>query len=323
MKILSILSATSNPLGMIFTHRQIDSLNRAGIENQYFFIPSEGLTIPRLIRLIHDLRTLIRNSKPDLVHSQYGMLYAFIAAYSNLRPLVITFHGSDLNKVTSDSFLKNAKKKILSNLAILRARQVICVSAAVAENIWWRKSIVNIVPLGINLDEFRPMDRREARSILGWKEDEIVILFNANNPVIKRLDLAEQSMHILKKSFPYARLEILYGKEDNRERIPTLLNASDCLLLCSDSEGSPTMVKEAMACNLPVVGVDVGDVRERLKGVEPSAVTAREPSALAHAISLILRSQKPSNGRGKLIADRLSEEAVAEKIREVYLKVLK
>ena len=137
------------------------------------------------------------------------------------------------------------------------------------------------------------------------------------------MDIAEQVITIVKKSLPNARLEVLDAKQDNRKLIPLILNASDCLLLCSDSEGSPTMVKEALACNIPVVSVDVGDVKERLESVDHSRITEKEPHALASAVIEVVKSTRSSSGRNKLIADHLSEEAVAEVIREVYVKVVK
>jgi teichuronic acid biosynthesis glycosyltransferase TuaC len=318
MKVLSILAATQSPLGMIFTHRQIGSLEKLGVENQSFFIPAKGLTFRGLMRLARELRRTIKKFNPDLIHVQYGTIYAFVGAFTNCRPLVITFHGSDLNTLPAEKFIKTIQKKIFSNLAVLRAKQVICVSSAVGDNLWWMRKKVRIIPLGINLDEFSPMEKAAARKALHWRDEDVVVLFNANNPSVKRLDLAEQTLSLVRKSLPDARLEVLEGKVDNRQQIPLLLNAADCLLICSDSEGSPTMVKEALACNVPVVGVDVGDVRLRLDGVENSVVTTREPHAMAHAIIGVYHSGMRSNGREKLIADALTEEAVAEKILTVY-----
>jgi teichuronic acid biosynthesis glycosyltransferase TuaC len=318
MKVLSVLPETSSPIGMIFSYRQIRSLEKLGVVNHTFLIPSKGLTFSRMMKTIAGLRRTIKEYQPDLVHVHYGDAYAFIAAVSGCYPLVITFHGSDLNAVKTMTPWKNLRKLILSNGAILRAKKVICVSSGLKRKIWWRTGIAQIVPLGIDNSEFRPIDRQEARTKLGWGSAEKIILFNANDPKIKRLDIAEKVVEIVKREIPEARLEILGGKEENRTIIPLVLNASDCLLICSDSEGSPMMVKEALACNVPVVGVDVGDVRERLEGVWPSKVTAKEPSALAEAVLEVIGAGVASNGREKLIADHLSEESVAKKILAIY-----
>jgi teichuronic acid biosynthesis glycosyltransferase TuaC len=318
MKVLSVLPETSSPIGMIFSYRQIRSLEKLGVVNHTFLIPSKGLTFSVMIKIVAALRSAVKEHKPDLVHVHYGAAYAFIAALSGCFPLLITFHGSDLNKVKTMAPWKNIVKVILSNCAVLRAKRVICVSGGVRKKLWWRRKIAQIVPLGTDTEEFCPADRKEARKKLGWGGTEKIVLFNANDPVIKRLDIAEKAIEMVKQVFPGARLEVLSGKDDNRNLVPVLLNASDCLLICSDSEGSPMMVKEALACNVPVVGVDVGDVKERLEGVWPSKVAAKEPSALAESIVEILREGSPSNGREKLNADQLSEESVAQKVRKIY-----
>jgi teichuronic acid biosynthesis glycosyltransferase TuaC len=246
-----------------------------------------------------------------------------VAAFSNFRPLIITFHGSDLNSLPGEKLWRRLLKKSLSNLAVLRAKKIICVSAGIRENLWWKKQDARIIPLGINITEFKPMDRKEARRELGWNENEVVVLFNANNPKIKRLDIAEQAIAIIRKSIPDARLEILRGTDNNHQQIPLIINASDCLLICSDSEGSPMMVKEALACGVPVAGVDVGDVRERLTGAAPSRIAEQNPVSLAAAIIDILHADEPSTGRAKLLADNLTEEAVAGMIHDLYLGMIK
>ena len=101
--------------------------------------------------------------------------------------------------------------------------------------------------------------------------------------------------------------------------MPTLFNAADVLLLTSDREGSPNTVKEAMACNLPVVATDVGDVRSRLDGVANSHVAA-DDDRLADAVEAVLRRGQRSDGRDAIRP--LSTERMAERIHGVYAEVL-
>ena len=70
-------------------------------------------------------------------------------------------------------------------------------------------------------------------------------------------------------------------------------------------------------------GLKGADVKIRLEGATPSKIVAKEPQALARAIIEVVQTARSSTGRAKLIADRLTEEAVAEVIREVYLRVAK
>ncbi len=322
MRVLSVLPAPASPSGLIFARRQIASLGKLGVESRIITIPSKNVTFGNVVRSFMDLRKNITDFDPDLVHVHYGVLYAFLAAFSNRKPLVITFQGSDINTLKTKSFLRNFYSQALSNLAVLRADLVICVSRNLMRNLVWGKKKVVIIPPGINLEEFRVMDKSEARNALNWNKEDRVILFNANNPPVKRLDLALETLDILKKEMPGVRLEILDGTAATDEQIPVILNASDVLLICSDSEGSPTMVKEALACNVAVIGVDVGDVVQRLEGVNRCRVVEKDPGRLAKALKEVFGSAEPVNGREKLMSDGLSEEQVAEKIFRVYQKLL-
>jgi teichuronic acid biosynthesis glycosyltransferase TuaC len=102
--------------------------------------------------------------------------------------------------------------------------------------------------------------------------------------------------------------------------IPTMMNAADCLLLTSDWEGSPNVVKEALACNLPVVSVGVGDVRERLRGVQPSLIVSRDAQEIGKGLAEVLNQSQRSNGH-QLIS-HLSSEAIARRIVSVYRTAL-
>ncbi|MDP4281804.1 MAG: glycosyltransferase [Bacteroidota bacterium] len=318
MKVLSILPETKNPSGMVFAKRQIELLSTLGVENRTFIFPSTELTFRKLINNGIRLRKEVRSFHPDIVHVHYGLIYAFAAAFFQGHRLIITFQGSDINNIASRSRFRNIFNHFLSNMAVLRAGTVICVSRNVSGNLWWGHKKTVIIPPGIDMDLFKPMDRQICREKLNWPASEKVILFNANNPAVKRIDIAEKTILLLKEQIPGARLEILRGIITDDNQIPVIINASDCLLICSDSEGSPTMVKEAMACNIPVVGVDVGDVKERLRNVNGSSVVGKDPAVLANAIAGVLREGKSSEGRKKLLSDGLSDTMVAQKILRLY-----
>src|SRR4029077_13107866 len=89
------------------------------------------------------------------------------------------------------------------------------------------------------------------------------------------------------------------------------MSAADCLLVTSIHEGSPNIVKEAMACNLPVVTVRCGDVEERLAGVQPGSVAPYDPARLASSIRQVLERGGRSNGRDELVRQGLTARAVA------------
>ncbi len=178
-----------------------------------------------------------------------------------------------------------------------------------------------VVPSGVDLQRFRPMAKAAARLRMGWKSEEKVVIFNAGFDAIrKRLDLAEAAIRIAHQWCDDIRLEVLDGSE-TQERMPFYLNAADCLLMTSDWEGSPNMVKEAIACNLPVVSVDVGDVKERLAYVRPSKIVSRDPIEIGRALADILLQPERSNGC-EVIQD-VSSEHVAERVIAVYREAVR
>src|SRR5215813_6801688 len=98
--------------------------------------------------------------------------------------------------------------------------------------------------------------------------------------------------------------------------VPIWLNASDVLLLTSLHEGSPTVIKEALACNLPIVSVNVGDVRERIWGVDGCYIAAPDPSDLAAKLNLVYSGRRRVAGRVKM--QELSLERIALKLKNLY-----
>ena len=100
------------------------------------------------------------------------------------------------------------------------------------------------------------------------------------------------------------------------EVVPTWLNAADAVLLTSAHEGSPNVVKEALACNVPVVSVDVGDVRERIGKVDGCHMADSTPEDIAAKVERVVARDRPVAGRER-VAD-VSLEAIAERLCEIY-----
>src|SRR5262249_3718279 len=126
---------------------------------------------------------------------------------------------------------------------------------------------IRIIPNGIDLHRFRPLDRHTCRAQLGWHAHCFHVLFASNTGASgKRFDLSQAAVQALNGLGTQAELHQLSGVP--HDEVAVWLNASNALLLTSLTEGSPNIVKEALACDLPVVSVEVGDVGERIQEIE-------------------------------------------------------
>jgi teichuronic acid biosynthesis glycosyltransferase TuaC len=304
---------------MVFAHAEIARIAASDVTTA--IVPFQSSIRPDvLFRQIRSIRSRIRQFRPDVVHAHFGTITALATVLAADVPVIITFRGSDLNPSPSDGWLRNAVQNILSNTAARFAKGIILVSRELRSRLWFDHPNARVIPTGVDMDLFKPASRAEARETLGWRFTDPVVLFNAGlSPSVKRLDLAEQAVGLLRQRVPTVRMHVLDGRTPHQE-LPLYMNAADCLLVTSDFEGSPDIVKEALASNLPIVSVDVGDVRERTSGVSGAEIVARDPQALASAAERMIRSGTRSNGREKIA--ELDSNRISNEVIRVYADVL-
>jgi glycosyltransferase involved in cell wall biosynthesis len=305
---------------MIFSRRMAAALQSAGACMKLVFLESTASPVRLILQGVR-VAGEVRRFRPDIVHADFGARLALVAALATRRPLVVTFRGSDLNPSPETSRPFNAIYHFASQIAALRAAAIICVSKQLRSRLWWRRDRATVIPSGVDLSMFGPMPQSQARERLGLSATEEIVAFYGNaSRTGKRLDLAIAAIEHAKRAGRNARLLVMDGSADPAD-VPLYLNSADCLVVTSDWEGSPTIVQEAMACNLPVVSVDVGDVAEQLAGIAPSKIVPRDPASLGDAVLQVLSERRRSNGFAK--AQRVSTKVLAGEIRALYMGILK
>lgn len=313
IRVLAVIPDGGDKVSMIFAHRQVNNLKARSIDVGVFMLKSRT-SLKSLFSDMIAFRQKLATFNPHIVHAHFGTVTSFFCALVSNKPLVITFRGSDLNPVSGQNAFLNGIKQVLSQLSTLRAKHIICVSQGLKKRLWWRNDEVSIIPSGIDSSIFKPLPIKYARERLGLSLTDRMILFNVGkSPLVKRLDLAEKVVKFVNSRFPNTCFVKLYGNIDS-DYMPFYYNAADCLLMTSDHEGSPNVVKEAVSCNCPVVSVDVGDVKDRLTDVWPSKIVKRDPVEIGQAIIGIFNLNKRSNGHNKIqeiSLDRLSTEIVS------------
>jgi glycosyltransferase involved in cell wall biosynthesis len=301
-----------------FVRRQAEFLQRAGVLVDVFHF--RGAKNPwNYASAWLKVRPRIRSGRYDLVHAQFGQ--SGVLALPKRLPLVVTLRGSDILGIVGKDgryTLAGRVSQFVARLAIRRADAVVVVSEHMRAY-FDTAAPVTVLPSGLDFDLFQCVPRDEARRRLGWSLDKRLVLF-AGNPEQprKRFPLAKAAIDILNRTLP-AELVVAWGVPHTD--IPLYMNACDAFVFTSMQEGSPNVVKEALACDLPVVSVPIGDVAERLEGIEGCALCADErPETIAAALERVLR-------RGQRVAGRravahLAEEAITDRLIGVYRSAL-
>jgi glycosyltransferase involved in cell wall biosynthesis len=308
----------SNVAAGIFVDRQLRSLKDVGVRISTFDVGTSH-SPARLFENWLKIRWTTKQLCPDIIHAQYGTVVALLSVAAG-KPAIISFCGADLLPSASVSVSRRVVGFFLSNVAALFAKRVICKSEGLKEALWWRHRGATVIPSGVDLDLFSPGSQDDARQELGWATGRPTALFSVGGDAkIKGLDLVEAAMKEVRSKIANADLRIISNVDP--VQMPLYYRAADVLLFASSAEGSPNVIKEALACNLPIVSTAVGDVPERLVNVHPSAVVPRDPKVFGAAVLKILMTRQRSNGREH--AAHFSQETIARQILQVYKSVLK
>lgn len=304
---MRVLVVTSYNNGAVapFVTEQVDALRRAGVDCDYYLVQGKGLR--GYLRNRAPLMDKIRSFQPDLVHAHYG-LCGLLANLQRQVPVVTTFHGSDVNR---------RRLRTLSRLACRLSAHSLFVTELLRKKMGSRRSNSTVLPCGVDTKLFKPCDRQTARRQLLLPEEQPLVLFAGNyaDPA-KDVALARAALQHL----PQVRL--IEPRGYSREQMVLLFSAVDLLLLTSRSEGSPQVVKEALACNCPVVSVDVGDVRQRIAGIEGCAIAPRRPEAIANSIATVLLRQRCTEGRQRILSQQLDNDSVAQRLLCRYRNIV-
>jgi len=302
-----------------FIVRQAEFVRAAGVEvHVHDFV---GARDPRnYLRAWMDVRRRIRTGRYDLVHAQFGQ--SALAAIPCPLPLVITLRGDDLLGALHDTeghvTPVGRLLSLVTRFATRRADEVIVVAEHM-KHLLARGIDAEVIPSGLNLDLFQPMPQQEARRAAELPLDKKLVLFvGAPDLARKRYGLARDAVNLLAQRMP---VELVLGWGVPHSRMPVLMNACDALIFTSLQEGSPNAVKEALACNLPVVSVPVGDVAERMKDVTGGELCADDkPETLAAALERVLHRGTRAVSRHAVA--NLAEHMIAERVIDVYTRAI-
>lgn len=244
----------------------------------------------------------------DVVHTFFGHS-AFIARTQFRYPIIATYLGSDLlgrGKVNwRDGFIGRTSL-LWIHRAIVMTEEMKTVT---------KRDDTQVIPFGVNTSIFNPRPQPEARRQSNLPTDGKLILFPWDpDRTEKMFSLVEEAVDILHQTDPSIQVIPVYGQP--RERIALYMNACDVLILTSLYEGSPVAVREAMACNLPIVSVDVGDVANIIAETEGCYIAERSAEDIAFKLQKVFTDARRTNGVQKM--SHLDAIWSAKKVLQIY-----
>lgn len=312
MKVLFVVSGNHNAISPVVKN-QGDALVSAGVDIEYY--PIKGKGVYGYLHNVSPLRQYLKTHSYDAVHAHYS-LTAFVVSLAGCKNLVVSLMGSDVKAS------KKYKAVIKCFAFLFRWKTIIVKSQDMYNSLGMHKAVV--IPNGVDLDRFKPLDKSDCLSKLGWDKNKVNILFPANpNRPEKDFALAQRAVDVLTQQVG-TPIDIHVFENVPNDQTPYYYNAADVVLMTSKWEGSPNAIKEAMACGCPIVSVDVGDVAERTAGLEGCFVSnSRDPKELADLLSRALAYGKRTDGRKLIINSGLTNDLVAQKLIQIYQEVLK
>lgn len=305
-KIRILVVANYNPgYFQSFILEQIQWIRKIGLEVDTYGIVGKGLL--GYIKNIIGIKEKICEFQPDLIHAHYG-LSGLCANLQRKVPVITTYHGSDVH--SGGWILK------LSQLAIKLSAYNIFVTNVLKEMSRCNSRNSCVLPCGIDMEMINRIPREQAKVLICRKKPFVLFSGSFTNDV-KNPALAKEAMKKV------ADTELVELRGYTRKEVNLMMNAADSLLMTSHREGSPQVIKEAMACGTPVVSVDVGDVKDVMGNTEGCYIAERNPDDIAEKIRMALAFKGKTQGRQRIVDLGLSNELVAKRILEIYQQVLR
>lgn len=319
MKVLFVSSGNSEFGISPIVKNQGESLKKNGIDIEYFTIKGKGIN--GYLKNIPILKKYLKTHHYDVIHAHYSFCGWVSKLTLTKIPVIVSLMGSDTygnvdlyGKKKSNSYINILSSKILQ----LFVKKII-VKSKNLESYTYLKNKVKIIPNGVDINKFKPIEKNICREKLNIDINYKLILFlgNPSDPR-KNFNLLKNAINNIKD----VNLKIIKPYPVDNKDIVYFMNAADVLVMTSYLEGSPNVIKEAMACNLPIVSTDVGDVKEIIGDTEGCYICSYDPTDVAEKIKMALSFGKRTNGRKRIIELGLDSDSIAKKIIDVYQEVL-
>lgn len=320
MKVLFVSSGNSEFFEIApFIKSQGDSLAKKGIEMDYFSIKGTGLK--GYLKNISRLKEYVKKTNPDVIHTHYSLSGWVSVLARTGKPMVLSLMGTDTHGGVA-GISKSALSTYLTKLQVKFIQLYYSAIIVKSENLRkavWKKKACYVIPNGVNYERFKPLDKTDCRKKLGLPSNKKLILFMA-----KTTD-TNKNFSLLEKAIPFIKTEnyqVVAPYPVTHQQVPLYFNACDLLVFLSRKEGSPNVIKEALACNTSIVTTLSGDVKERVEGLKRVLISGFDEKEVAAKIDQMLATDIHEDTR-EIIRSQIDEDLIAAKIVDIYNSIIK
>ena len=309
---------------------------------------------------------LEKNIKYDIIHSHYWMSGIAAAALSDLwagTPIVHMFHtlGEMKNRIARSEAEREGEYRINGEKQVLGRvnRITVATLAELTQLRFLYKADPNkmiVIPPGVDVGHFYPIPSDEAKTYIGIKPEDRMILFVGRIEPLKGVDTLLQAMACLQlkeaqrpvhlaiiggdptaspeqMTVEMARLQklcevlgldqsvVFLGKRD-QDKLPYYYSAAEVLVMPSHYESFGMVALEAMACGTPVIASEVGGLAYLVRDGETGfTIPAEEPDALCEKLTWLLNDSELHQKMSRQAAEYAQDyawEKIAKQIVNVY-----
>ncbi len=304
LRVLFVYNSKGIDARTLLVTTQGRSLMNKGVHIDYYDICSKNVF--GYIKHVKHLKNYIKRGQYDIVHSKFGFS-AFTSTLAGAKPHVVSLMGSDYKLERASLYISKLFARFFWDVTI--AKSPLMYNALKGQN-------TVMIPNGIDFSRFKHIDREIARKRVDFSSSAHVLWVSDPERKEKNFDLAREGFANLNTN----DVELTVVNNVELDKVPFYYYAADVLLVTSKWEGSPNVVKEAMACSLPIVSTDVGDITNITEGTTGCYIVESDPESIAMAIDTALSFGKRTNGRDKV--RNLDVDNISDQMIEIYLKLV-
>jgi len=309
MKVLFVCKSSPKYGIVPFIRRQGESIIKQGVDLDFYTVKGNGVI--GYLKQIRHLSSHIKNNNYEIIHAHYGLIGLLCGLSFSGLPIVLSVMGSDAygrfntrgKRIFNSYFIM-----LLTQISLLFSSRIIVKSKNILDFIP-HKNKAQILPNGVDFELFKPTSNN-------LMKNRVLCLCDPKDSR-KNFKLVKEAMSLINDD----NIQLINPFPIEPDNFPKYLNESSVFVLSSYNEGSPNVIKEAMACNIPVISTDVGDAKQIIHNVEGCYITSFNPQDLANKIKKVISLNKRTEGRKNI--KHLNSIIIAKKIINIYSKILK